>query len=282
MGKVWQAAGTVEAVLAPGLLERAAASGLRSLLIGFESLSQSSLRDLGKTRNVCRDYDLAVRRLHDNGVLINATFVAGMDHDGPDVFDRVVDWAVARGVETATFHILTPYPGTSLFRRLDREGRILTRNWDVYDTGHAVFRPARMTSGQLEDGYRRAYESFYRWRSVCRSALTRTQTADRIRHLLYAGGWRKFEHAWDLAIRTGTIGVLRPLLQGILTGFGRYRPAKAAAGERGQQRPAGHGVPVGEATPHPEACLSPGGELHETPTTGPDDLDCCRPRAYVQ
>jgi radical SAM superfamily enzyme YgiQ (UPF0313 family) len=88
-----------------------------------------------------RDYREAIQRLHDWGVMVNASFVYGMDDDGPDVFDRTVDWAVAQGLETATFHILTPYPGTPLRARLQAQGRVLTDDWDLYDTRHAVSNP---------------------------------------------------------------------------------------------------------------------------------------------
>jgi radical SAM superfamily enzyme YgiQ (UPF0313 family) len=86
-----------------------------------------------------------------------------MDGDRPDVFDRTVEWAVGAGLETATFHIMTPYPGTALFRRMDAAGRIVHRDWDRYDTRHVVYRPRGLSAEQLEAGYWRAYRDFYRW-----------------------------------------------------------------------------------------------------------------------
>src|ERR1700730_10602047 len=106
MGRLWQAAGTVDAVLAPELLEKAVTAGLRSLFVGFETINGANLAAQRKRQNVGRDYAAVVRRLHDAGVMVNASFVFGMDDDGPDVFDRTVDWAVAQGMETATFHII--------------------------------------------------------------------------------------------------------------------------------------------------------------------------------
>ena len=93
---------------APGLLEQAVEAGLRSLFVGFETINAGNLRRARKRQNLDRDYGAAIRRLHDLGVMVNASFVFGMDDDGPDVFDRTVDWAVAQGIETATFHIMTP------------------------------------------------------------------------------------------------------------------------------------------------------------------------------
>ena len=100
------------------------------------------------------------------GVMINGSFVFGLDADDKDVFARTVDWAVNNGLTTATFHILTPYPGTALYERMLKAGRILHQDWDLYDTRHTVFRPTRMTPSALEKGYRGAYKEFYRWRSI--------------------------------------------------------------------------------------------------------------------
>ena len=114
MGRLWQAAATVKSVLLPGLLEKAAASGLRSLFVGFETLNPLNLAQQHKVQNLNRDYTAVTRRLHEQGVMINGSFVYGMDDDDESVFDRTVEWAIRQGVETATFHILTPYPGTAL------------------------------------------------------------------------------------------------------------------------------------------------------------------------
>jgi radical SAM superfamily enzyme YgiQ (UPF0313 family) len=216
MGRVWQAAGTVPSVLAPGLLEKAAAAGLRSLFVGFENLDPANLRDHHKTQNLGRDYGAAIRRLHANGVMVNGSFVFGMDSDGPDVFPRTVQWAVAQGIETATFHILTPYPGTALHDRIVREGRLLHRNWDLYDTRHAVHQPARMSTAQLEAGYWRAYQDFYSWPNLVRGAATKPALRSGLRHLAYAAGWKKFERVWALLIRSGQVARGLPLLERVL------------------------------------------------------------------
>ncbi|MGW8250300.1 MAG: B12-binding domain-containing radical SAM protein, partial [Anaerolineales bacterium] len=157
MRRLWQAAGTVQSVLRPKLLEKAAASGLRSLFVGFETLSAVNLRSQGKTHNLNRDYAAAIRRMHDLGVMVNASFVFGMDEDDESVFDRTVDWAVEHGIETATFHILTPHPGTALYERMAAQGRLTCDDWDLYDTRHVVFHPRRMSAATLEAGYWRAY-----------------------------------------------------------------------------------------------------------------------------
>ena len=228
MNRVWQAAGTVASVLRPALLEKARESGLRSLFVGFETLSADNLREQHKPQNLSRDYGAAIRRLHEQGVMVNGSFVFGMDGDDPSVFERTVEWAVGQGIETATFHIPTPYPGTALYDRMRAAGRLRHSDWDLYDTRHVVYRPARLTPEQLEAGYWWAYREFYRWSSILRGAGTKPSLVDAARHVGYAGGWKKLEPLWDVVIRARRISAMRPMLEGVLTGFGRERASAAA------------------------------------------------------
>jgi radical SAM superfamily enzyme YgiQ (UPF0313 family) len=228
MRRLWQAAGTVNMVLAPELLERAVDCGLRSLFVGFETLTPENLIEQRKFQNMRRDYAAAIRRLHDLGVMINGSFVFGMDADDGSVFERTVEWAIEHGIETATFHILTPYPGTGLHRRLVAQGRILTEDWDRYDTRHTVFRPARMSPDELERGYVGAYRDFYRWRSIVRGASAHDAVVNRLRHFAYASGWKKFEPLWDLVINAKRVGLMLPVLETILGGSQRVQNQREA------------------------------------------------------
>lgn len=221
MGRLWQAAGTVQSVLKPGLLEKAVQAGLRSLFVGFETLNPQSLIEQRKHQNLHRDYGAAVRRLHDLGVMINGSFVFGMDHDDESVFERTVAWAIEQGIETATFHILTPYPGTALYARMQAAGRLTSHNWDLYDTRHVVYRPMRIRAEVLEEGYWRAYREFYRWGSIWQGASTKPTLAGRLRHVGYAGGWKKLEPLWDWVIRARRVNQLLPMLETLLAEFGR-------------------------------------------------------------
>lgn len=221
MRRLFQGAATVESVMRPGLLERAVEAGLRSLFVGFETLDRGNLALAAKRPNLGVNYDAVVRRLDECGVMINGSFVFGLDGDGPDVFGRTVEWAQSRGVTTATFHVLTPYPGTPLFERMAGDGRILTTDWGLYDTRHAVYRPARMTPAALEAGYRRAYRDFYRWAGIATGARAHVTWRQSARHLCYGACWRKFESLWDAVIRTGALALARPLLETLLaTGRG--------------------------------------------------------------
>lgn len=221
MGRLWQAAGTVNTVLTPGVVEAAVAAGLRSLFIGFETLNPVNLTEQRKYQNLRRNYAAAIRRLHDHGVMVNGSFVFGMDADDPSVFARTTDWAIEHGIETATFHVLTPYPGTALHGRFRAQGRIRSTDWDLYDTRHAVFEPALMSADALEQGYHWAYREFYRWRSIIRGASAHGDLAGGLRHVAYAAGWKKFEPVWDVVIRAKQTSRMLPVLESILSECGR-------------------------------------------------------------
>ena len=149
--------------------------------------------------------------------MINGSFVFGMDDDDEDVFRRTVDWAVEHGITTATFHIQTPYPGTRLFARMEAEGRILTRDWDLYDTRHVVYRPGAAHAGALKDGYDWAYREFYRWSSIARGSLAHGSIKHQAKHFFYAAGWKKFERLWGLVIRARQLPSMTPVLEGVLS-----------------------------------------------------------------
>ena len=225
MGRIFQGAATVDSILRDDLVEDAAAAGLRSLFVGFETLSRRGLEGAGKRQNLGRDYREVVRKLDSLGIMINGSFVFGLDGDDDDVFARTVDWAIQAGITTATFHILTPYPGTALFTEMAARNRIETRNWDLYDTRHVVYRPSRLSPLELKGGYDWAYESFYRWDSIVKAASAHISVKHSLKHLFYSAGWKKFERTWDFAIRIKQLSQMRPLLEAILSPVGQSGPA---------------------------------------------------------
>jgi radical SAM superfamily enzyme YgiQ (UPF0313 family) len=226
LNRLFQGAATVDSILRGDLIERAAEAGLRSIFVGFESLSPVNLSTSNKRQNLGRDYKAVTDRLHGLGIMINGSFVFGMDDDGHDVFERTVDWAIAHGITTATFHIQTPYPGTRLFTRLQQEGRVVSRDWNLYDTRHVVYRPARLAPEALKDGYDWAYREFYRWPSIARASLFHGTPRHQAKHFLYAAGWKKFEPLWDLVIRTRQLRRMTPLLEAVLA---KVTPDRGAA-----------------------------------------------------
>lgn len=166
MNRVFQGAATVDSILRGDLIEKAAEAGLRSLFVGFETFSFENLKQSNKKQNLKKDYEEAVNRLHGLGIMINGSFVFGLDEDDEDVFKRTVDWGIQQALTTSTYHILTPYPGTGLFKEMESQGRIISRNWDLYDTRHVVYKTAKLTERQLQEGYDWAYKEFYSWSNI--------------------------------------------------------------------------------------------------------------------
>jgi len=216
MGRVFQGAATVDSILRGDLIERAADAGMRSVFVGFETLTEGNLRQSNKRQNLGRDCKAVADRLHALGIMINGSFVFGMDDDGDDVFRRTVDWAIEQGITTATFHIQTPYPGTRLYARMVRDGRMATRDWNLYDTRHVVYKPARLTAEALKAGYDWAYKEFYRWGSIAQASLHHGTVKHQAKHFFYAAGWKKFEGVWDFVIRARQLNWMTPLLEGVL------------------------------------------------------------------
>jgi radical SAM superfamily enzyme YgiQ (UPF0313 family) len=217
MGRLFQGAATVESILRGNLIEKAAEAGLRSLFVGFETFSAANLAQSNKRQNLEKDYVMAANRLHSLGIMINGSFVFGLDEDNRDVFQRTVEWGVRNSITTATYHILTPYPGTRLYKDMEKKGRIRTKDWDLYDTRNVVYKTINLTPEELKEGYDRAYREFYSWVNIFKSSLGHESHWHKLRHLLYAGGWKKFETIWNFIIKTKNLGRMLPLLEAILS-----------------------------------------------------------------
>jgi radical SAM superfamily enzyme YgiQ (UPF0313 family) len=153
--------------------------------------------------------------------MINGSFVFGLDEDDPDVFRRTVDWAVKNSLTTCTFHILTPYPGTRLFRDMEAQGRILHKHWDQYDTRQVVYKTVGLSAAELKRGYDWAYRSFYSWRNIVKASLGHDTFKHQLKHFAYAGGWKKFEPLWNFLIKSEGLNKMLPLLEAILSKAGK-------------------------------------------------------------
>jgi hypothetical protein len=100
---------------------------------------------------------------------------------------------------------------------MEQEGRILTRDWNLYDTRHVVYRPARLQPEVLKDGYDWAYREFYRWSAITRAALAHGTVKHQTKHFFYAAGWKKFERLWNLLIRARQLRCMTPVLEAVLS-----------------------------------------------------------------
>jgi radical SAM superfamily enzyme YgiQ (UPF0313 family) len=235
MNRVFQGAATVDSILRDDTIELAAQAGLRSLFVGFETLSPGSLQTAGKKQNLGRDYRAVVKRLDELGIMINGSFVFGLDGDDEDVFKRTVDWAVTSGITTATFHILTPYPGTQLYADMAAERRLTTNNWDLYDTRHVVYRPKSVSPAALKAGYDWSYRAFYEWQAIVKAAAAHHSLKHSIKHFAYSAGWKKFEPAWDFVIRLKQLAQMRPVLEAVLSPVRKDQPKEVVIGLNSQQ-----------------------------------------------
>lgn len=150
------------------LLRLAAKSGCKLMFMGFESLSEASLREVGKSMNHATQYEEDIKRIHHYGIAIDAAFIFGFDHDDTDVFEKTVQFAQKNKLELTNFSILTPFPGTRLCNRLEKEGRIIERDWSKYTCGNAVFRPKLLSRDRLQAGYLWARRQFYSYPSILR------------------------------------------------------------------------------------------------------------------
>jgi radical SAM superfamily enzyme YgiQ (UPF0313 family) len=182
------------------------------VFIGFESLTDENLSDAGKRTPRPEDYGRRVRILHDNGIQVNGSFVLGFDHDGPEVFGRTADWIEENRLECATFHILTPYPGTPLFRQMESEGRLLHKDWSLYDTAHVVFRPRRMTAEQLAEGYARLYRRLFSHASIWKRRPLDPRAVPAYLAMSYL--YKRSNFLWHLLIKSDLVhAVWRPLVE---------------------------------------------------------------------
>lgn len=148
------------------LMRAARDSGCRGLFFGMETVSEESMKRMKKSFRDLKDVADAIKRIQAMGILFHASVVFGFDTDGPEIFDETLDFLMKCRVHSTTFNILTPYPGTAVYERLKREGRLFTEDWQHYDHTTVVFQPARMTPRELAEGQRRVRRAFYRRRSI--------------------------------------------------------------------------------------------------------------------
>lgn len=150
----------------PELLELMRDSGCGAVFIGFESLSGDNLAMMRKGINQRYEYIEAIRKIQSYGILVHSSFIVGYDFDTQATFDELINFIRESNLLMPLINILTPLPGTKLFERLEKEGRILHKDWSKYDTQHAVFSPAKMSPEDLVLGYKRVMRSVYSFDSI--------------------------------------------------------------------------------------------------------------------
>jgi radical SAM superfamily enzyme YgiQ (UPF0313 family) len=209
LGKHWIGQCSLAAVKRLDNVKLMAESGCKALFIGFESVDEQTVRFTGKRQNRPSQYEETVAMLHEHGISTWGSFVFGFDTDDREVFDRTVELGIRMKLTMALFAILTPYPGTRLYRRLRAEGRLTDERWWLrrdHDAGSPYFIPARMTREELREGWARAWQRFYspraileRWTLRRRSSWIQTLgylplnvMQNRLTHHKIVGGMQRF------------------------------------------------------------------------------------------
>jgi len=164
--KTWGGLATIEVAQNDELLDIMRDSGCQYLLIGFESFNQKSLKQIGKGFNKIKFYKEAMENLHARDISIQGTMVFGFDDDDTDVFKETVERAEELRIDIPRYSIYTPYPGTSLYKRLEKEKRIISKSWEDYDTMHVVYQPLGMSVDELYDGFKWAYKESFQVRNI--------------------------------------------------------------------------------------------------------------------
>lgn len=197
--KKWVSPCTIKIADDEELLDLAARSGCNGLLIGFESVSQQTLKGMGKVFNYARQYEIEVKKLHDKGIAIQACFVFGFDTDDKSVFNMTVEIVNKLKLDLPRFTVYTPFPGTPIFNKLRSQNRIIEYDWSFYDAQHVVFKPALMSAEELQDGVHWVWQQSYKVGSIAKrllgsGCLLNYMIPANIAYRFYANGLSKYSH----------------------------------------------------------------------------------------
>ncbi len=206
---VWHAAVSTNIVHMPELMDLMTDGGCKSLFIGFESINRESIKNSNKLQNNIDLYEKLIADLHCRNIMVNASLVFGFDTDTFEIFKTTLDWLVKNKVETMTAHILTPYPGTALYKNLLNKGRIIDYNTNNYNTANVVFRPENMSAEELKKGYLWIYDQFYSFKNILKRLPDNKK--QRIPFLLFNFGYRKFGKLTSLLGKLGFMSFIGTL-----------------------------------------------------------------------
>jgi radical SAM superfamily enzyme YgiQ (UPF0313 family) len=168
LNRYWVGCASINLMDNPELLDLFVRSGCKGLLVGFESVNQASLNAANKGFSQVADYKRIIAKLHRHGIMVQGTFVLGFDTDDTSTFENTAQFIIDAKIDLAQMTIYTPFPGTAAFRRLEQEGRILTRDWNLYNGQNVVFKPAQMTPEELHAGLELVWRRVYRYRAIAK------------------------------------------------------------------------------------------------------------------
>ncbi len=180
---LWWGHTTVDIAWDTDFLERMRKSGCIAVNIGFETLSPENLKTMHKSFAGAYEYKEAIQRIHDKGIGIMGTFVVGFDGENTSIFDKIYQFVHETQLDWALVFIRTPYPGTAMFEEMEKRGRILTRNWEKYDTLNCVFDPIGMMPQEMENELRATWKKIFSMKSIYHRILKRP----RVHPMFYLG-----------------------------------------------------------------------------------------------
>jgi radical SAM superfamily enzyme YgiQ (UPF0313 family) len=202
LNKYWGGLATLDITDNPVLMKRLMKSGCRGLLVGIESQNPQSLKTMGKSWQKPNDNLWRIKMLHDHGIAVNGCFVFGIDGDSERVFDETLEFVFKASIDLPRFAIATPFPNTPLYRMLENERRIVSKNWEWYDGQHVVFQPKGITAEALYEGTKRTWREAYKLSSIARRIgssaaslnpiILATSIGTNLGYHVYAKGYPKF------------------------------------------------------------------------------------------
>ena len=167
-------------------------SGCKGILVGFESVNQETQKNIKKGVKKVDEYKELMEKLHNHGIMVMGCFAFGSDEDKKDVFKRTVDLCIDAKIDLPRFSIITPFPATEFYEELDKENRIISRDWSMYDVEHCVYKPKNMTKEELEEGIAWAWKEAYSIKNIFRRLdLTKWKTKKSV-YMLVNVGYRKY------------------------------------------------------------------------------------------
>jgi radical SAM superfamily enzyme YgiQ (UPF0313 family) len=199
----WMCQASINISKEDDLLQKMSESGCGAIFIGFETISEKNLSSMDKEVNRRIDYRKAIEKIQSYGILIHSSFIVGYENDTPESFDALINFIEETNLLIPLINILTPFPGTKLFNRFEKEGRVLTKDWQLYDTKHVVFQPENITIEQLSEGYKKIVQSVYSFDAILR----------KLKHYWDIDFWKrqnredpvKFKYRFLFAIRLMTL-----------------------------------------------------------------------------
>jgi hypothetical protein len=171
LNRYWVGCASINLMDNPEMLDLFVKSGCKGLLVGFESVNQASLNAANKGFSQVADYKRIIAKLHRHGIMVQGTFVLGFDTDDKTTFENTAQFIIDAKIDLAQITIYTPFPGTAAFRRIESEGRLLTRDWNLYNGQNVVFKPAQMTPEELRQGLALVWKRVYGYRAIAKRLM---------------------------------------------------------------------------------------------------------------